>query len=420
MTPVTLVATTAVSKSTITSTPAHVKILTSTSMTAPKTCSSPNLPLARVPIPPCVTMQKPDIASYVPQQALPRYRSAPRKMDDSLGTSKIATYVRCEGGLRPAATVMRSITSLPTSRNVVTVVPPAVGATIALFKPAEPSLINSAVARSRVITLPPNGLSVVTTASPTVTTVVNKVTLPGRMPKIIDLTDDEQDRSNKRSAAAAAAAAASAAAAATAGVNATSSPTTSTATGRVSASTVAPKPLGSMMANSSSASNVMTGARLVAVKSTTLNGRFSAGSQNASVTGKVDGRSTSGTVKTLHPAPLPATPLGPINPAWKPTAPRPTLKISRVANGIVLSWTMQSVFPHAEIASYQLFAYQEGSAPASSSLWKRVGDVKALPLPMACTLTQFLEGHRYHFAVRAMDVHQRLGPYSEPASIVLS
>ena len=133
------------------------------------------------------------------------------------------------------------------SRNVVTVVPPAVGATIALFKPAEPSLINSAVARSRVITLPPNGLSVVTTASPTVTTVVNKVTLPGRMPKIIDLTDDEQDRSNKRSAAAAAAAAASAAAAATAGVNATSSPTTSTATGRVSASTVAPKPLGSMM-----------------------------------------------------------------------------------------------------------------------------------------------------------------------------
>lgn len=45
---------------------------------------------------------------------------------------------------------------------------------------------------------------------------------------------------------------------------------------------------------------------------------------------------------------------------------------------------------YADIASYQLFAYQEGSDPPTNSgtVWKRVGDVKALPLPMACTLTQ--------------------------------
>ena len=45
---------------------------------------------------------------------------------------------------------------------------------------------------------------------------------------------------------------------------------------------------------------------------------------------------------------------------------------------------------HADITSYQLFAYQERSDPptVSESVWKRVGDVKALPLPMACTLTQ--------------------------------
>lgn len=54
----------------------------------------------------------------------------------------------------------------------------------------------------------------------------------------------------------------------------------------------------------------------------------------------------------------------------------------------MLSWNMQLTSEYEEIASYQLYAYQEGSAPPSTTLWKKVGDVKALPLPMACTLTQ--------------------------------
>ena len=53
-------------------------------------------------------------------------------------------------------------------------------------------------------------------------------------------------------------------------------------------------------------------------------------------------------------------------------------------------------------------------------LWKKVGDVKALPLPMACTLTQFLKGNKYHFAVRAKDVHTRVGHFSDPQSIALT
>lgn len=44
------------------------------------------------------------------------------------------------------------------------------------------------------------------------------------------------------------------------------------------------------------------------------------------------------------------------------------------AVGIVLSWNMTlNETPHSDIASYQLFAYQEGSSPPSTSLWKKVG-----------------------------------------------
>lgn len=54
----------------------------------------------------------------------------------------------------------------------------------------------------------------------------------------------------------------------------------------------------------------------------------------------------------------------------------------------------------AKIASYQIYAYQEGdtatsSGNLSSDLWRKVGDVKAMALPMACTLTQFTLGNRF-------------------------
>ena len=69
---------------------------------------------------------------------------------------------------------------------------------------------------------------------------------------------------------------------------------------------------------------------------------------------------------------------------------------------------------HASIASYQIYAYQERVV---STLWKKVGDVKALDLPMACDLTQFSKGNKYHFAVRARDCHSRVGNFSDPLSI---
>lgn len=124
-----------------------------------------------------------------------------------------------------------------------------------------------------------------------------------------------------------------------------------------------------------------------------------------------------------HPAPLPDLPRHQLtNPSMIGAPPRPTLKISRLTTGIVLSWNMMaSPASHAIIASYQIYAYQEmPQQKADTTLWKKVGDVKALPLPMACTLTQFLKGNKYHFSVRAKDVHTRVGHFSEPQSVALT
>ncbi|XP_045213839.2 activating transcription factor 7-interacting protein 1-like isoform X2 [Mercenaria mercenaria] len=121
-----------------------------------------------------------------------------------------------------------------------------------------------------------------------------------------------------------------------------------------------------------------------------------------------------------HPAPFPALPPKQQTTGLKGLPPKPSLKISRVSQGIVLSWNMALNDTYAEISNYQLFAYQETSAQPVSTLWKKVGDVKALPLPMACTLTQFQVGNKYHFAVRAMDSHNRVGAFSDPGSIHLT
>ena len=82
----------------------------------------------------------------------------------------------------------------------------------------------------------------------------------------------------------------------------------------------------------------------------------------------------------------------------------------------MLSWNMDLKSDvHADVASYQVYAYQEGTNPSS---WKKVVDVKALPLPMACTLAHLQPGHRYHFAVRAVDIHGRLGSLSDSKNVV--
>ncbi|CAI9549637.1 unnamed protein product [Staurois parvus] len=126
--------------------------------------------------------------------------------------------------------------------------------------------------------------------------------------------------------------------------------------------------------------------------------------------------------RPIHPAPLPEAPQPQrLPPEAASTSPpqKPHLKLARVQsqNGIVLSWSVLEVDRScAVVDSYHLYAYHEDPSATSPSQWKKIGEVKALPLPMACTLTQFVSGSKYYFAVRAKDIYGRFGPFCDPQS----
>ncbi|KAL1005836.1 hypothetical protein UPYG_G00064570 [Umbra pygmaea] len=134
---------------------------------------------------------------------------------------------------------------------------------------------------------------------------------------------------------------------------------------------------------------------------------------------------TKGPTVSLPPLPSAPPPAGRLPMEATQTSPpqQPQLKLARVQtqNGIVLSWCVaETDRTCAVVESYHLYAYHQenaGSAangPGAVQHWKKIGEVKALPLPMACTLTQFVSGSTYYFAVRARDVYGRFGPFCEP------
>uniref|UniRef100_A0A182WAD2 Fibronectin type-III domain-containing protein n=1 Tax=Anopheles minimus TaxID=112268 RepID=A0A182WAD2_9DIPT len=90
--------------------------------------------------------------------------------------------------------------------------------------------------------------------------------------------------------------------------------------------------------------------------------------------------------------PLPQPGPQPSDPSWQLPPPQPSICVNNVQAGIVISWTMPThTVLHALIETYQIYAYQQLNTTTSKEEWRHVGDVKALLLPMAVTLTQFNE-----------------------------
>ncbi|XP_029076098.1 activating transcription factor 7-interacting protein 2 isoform X1 [Monodon monoceros] len=97
---------------------------------------------------------------------------------------------------------------------------------------------------------------------------------------------------------------------------------------------------------------------------------------------------------------------------------KPELKVKRVLRpkGIALTWNITKINPKcAPVESYHLFLCHD--IPNNKLIWKKIGEIKALPLPMACTLSQFLASNKYYFTVQSKDIFGRYGPFCDIKSI---
>ncbi|XP_026539061.1 activating transcription factor 7-interacting protein 2 isoform X2 [Notechis scutatus] len=86
--------------------------------------------------------------------------------------------------------------------------------------------------------------------------------------------------------------------------------------------------------------------------------------------------------------------------------------------GIALQWTISHVDPRcAPIESFSLFMCLEDVGSGTTSAWKRTSVIKALPLPMACSLSQFPRSVRCYVTMQSRDIHGRHGPFCEVQAV---
>ena len=99
---------------------------------------------------------------------------------------------------------------------------------------------------------------------------------------------------------------------------------------------------------------------------------------------------------------------------------KPVLSVEQSDNGIILSWDLTNREDESKVVKYELYVMSVATEAGGLADWESLGIVNALPLPMACTMTQFLPGASYHFAVRAITENGLFELFSEPCSITVN
>ncbi|EHB13620.1 Activating transcription factor 7-interacting protein 2 [Heterocephalus glaber] len=122
----------------------------------------------------------------------------------------------------------------------------------------------------------------------------------------------------------------------------------------------------------------------------------------------------------LPPLPVPLPPPPELVDKIGDTLPpqKPELKVKWVLRpmAIALTWNITKIDPRcAPVESYHLFLCHKNTN--DKSIWKKIGEIKALPLPMACTLSEFFASTRYYFTVQSKDIFGRYGPFCDIKSV---
>ncbi|GLV34508.1 windei [Carabus blaptoides fortunei] len=103
----------------------------------------------------------------------------------------------------------------------------------------------------------------------------------------------------------------------------------------------------------------------------------------------------------------------------KPVAPAPQIKVHLLNDYVALTWSMleEDLSAYEPIHSYQVYCCKETNTPPTPANWCKLIELSADPLPMTCIVEQCSVG-KYYFAVRGIDVQNRVGPFSSPIPVI--
>ncbi|XP_058627695.1 activating transcription factor 7-interacting protein 2 isoform X3 [Onychostoma macrolepis] len=94
---------------------------------------------------------------------------------------------------------------------------------------------------------------------------------------------------------------------------------------------------------------------------------------------------------------------------------KPVVKLARIgsAQELGIAWNVDRKDPHvAEMDCYYIYVSHEHKNSTFSG-WKCLGEIKAMPLPMACKVSDCKGDKRLCFIVVGKDIFGRYGPYSD-------